>query len=171
LLQAILLSLQPHSVEAFNQLVREDGDAEVLLNGGRLDPDPGYFLTPFVYKCEWNRDKTFLSQEVFGPHVALIPFDDLDDAIRIYNDTDFGLALGIITDDFRKHRRIAQECVTGMLYVNGGSIAAESHLPFNSWKKSGYGSSAAGTYKAVTHSMSVTVNYEEGKVSWAQGME
>ena len=168
---------QMDKVEAFNQLVREEdalddeGSASVLLNGGRLDPDPGYFLTPFVYKCEWNRDKPFLSQEVFGPHVALIPFNDLDDAIRIYNDTDYGLALGVVTDDFRKHRRLAQECTTGMLYINGGTVAAESHLPFSSWKKSGYGSSAAGTYKAVTHTMSITVNYEEGKVQWAQGME
>jgi aldehyde dehydrogenase (NAD+) len=127
-------------------------------------------MTPFVYKCEWG-DKPFLKQEVFGPHVALVPFDDLDDAIRIYNDCDYGLALGAITDDFRKHRRLAQECITGMLYINSGSIAAESHLPFNSWRKSGYGSSAAGTYKAVTHPMTITVNYEKGRVQWAQGMK
>jgi len=164
-------------VASFNQLVREDKDAQVL-----YDPDnaegtikesygwKGYFLRPFVYKCEWM-DKPFLKQEVFGPHVALIPFDDLDDAIRIYNDTDYGLALGIITDDYRKHRRIAQECTTGMLYINGGSIAAESHIPFSSWKKSGYGASASATWKAVTHTMSVTVNYEEGNLSWAQGMK
>lgn len=167
---------QMEKVEAFNRMVMEEDhlddedSASVLLCGGRLDPDPGYFMTPFVYKCEWA-DKPFLKEEVFGPHVALIPFNDLDDAIRIYNDTRFGLALGVITDDFRKHRRLVQECTTGMLYINGGSIAAESHLPFSSWKASGYGSSAAGTYKAVTHTTAVTTNYEKGKVSWAQGMK
>jgi aldehyde dehydrogenase (NAD+) len=133
-------------------------------------------MNPFVYKAEWRKDdkgpmKKYLHHEVFGPHVALIPFDDLDDAIRIYNDTDYGLALGVVTDDFRKHRRIAQECDTGMLYVNGGSIGAESHLPFSSWKKSGGGASAAATWKSVTHSMAVTVNYEEGKMQFAQGMK
>lgn len=172
-----LISAEHHArVHSFNEIVRHDSDAVVL-----YDPDAvegslksqgwsGYFMRPFVYKCEWL-NKEFLKNEVFGPHVALIPFDNLDDAIRIYNDTDYGLALGIVTDDYRKHRRIAQECTTGMLYVNGGSIAAESHLPFSSWKKSGYGASASATWKAVTHSMTITTNYEEGKVSWAQGMK
>lgn len=164
---------QMDKVQGFNQLVRDDNDAEVLYDpdgeDGVLDWD-GHYLRPFVYKCEWG-DKPFLKNEVFGPHVALVPFDDLDDAIRIYNDTDYGLALGVVTDDYRKHRRIAQECTTGMLYINGGSVAAESHLPFSSWKKSGYGTSAAGTYKAVTHTMAVTTNFEEGQISWAQGMK
>lgn len=167
---------QMQKVEAFNALVRSDSDATVV-----YDPDgqegtlkarygwKGYYLRPFVYQCEWL-DKPFLKNEVFGPHVAIVPFDTLDDAIKIYNDTEYGLALGVITDDFRKHRRLVQECTTGMLYINSGSIAAESHLPFSSWKKSGYGTSAAATWKAVTHSMAVTVNYEEGAVQWAQGM-
>jgi len=165
---------QMNKVLDFNHLARNDADTTVYLGGGRAqNPDgsvKGWFLRPFVYSCEWA-DKPFLKQEVFGPHVALIPFDTLEDAIRIYNDTDYGLALGAITDDYRKHRVLAQECTTGMLYINGGSIAAESHLPFSSWKKSGYGASAAATWKAVTHTMAVTVNYESGKVSWAQGMK
>lgn len=133
-------------------------------------PSCGYFLAPCVYKAEWGDYET-LKNEVFGPHVALIPFDDIDDAIKIYNDTNYGLALGIVSDDYRKHKRVESECDTGMLYINGGSIAAESHLPFSSWKKSGWGTSAAGTYKAVTHTMAVTVNYEEGKMQFAQGMK
>lgn len=160
---------QMHKVLDFNHLARNDRDTTVYLGGGRID-GKGFCLRPFVYTCDWG-NKEFLKQEVFGPHVALVPFKDLDDAIRIYNDTEYGLALGVITDDFRKHRRIAQECTTGMLYINGGSVAAESHLPFSSWKKSGFGGSAASTWKAVTHSMSITVNYEEGNVSWAQGMK
>jgi aldehyde dehydrogenase (NAD+) len=172
---------QMEKVMSFNQMVREDAlcdgedNATVLLSGHSdsrtLDTHPkGHFLTPFVYKCEWG-DKPFLKNEVFGPHVALVPFNDLSDAIRIYNDTEYGLALGVVTDDYRKHRRIAQECDTGMLYINGGSIAAESHIPFSSWKKSGWGASATATWKAVTHTMAVTTNFEEGKVSWAQGMK
>lgn len=171
---------QMEKVMSFNQMVREDAlcdgedNATVLLSGLHfccVDTHPkGHFLTPFVYKCEWG-DKPFLKNEVFGPHVALVPFNDLSDAIRIYNDTEYGLALGVVTDDYRKHRRIAQECDTGMLYINGGSIAAESHIPFSSWKKSGWGASATATWKAVTHTMAVTTNFEEGKVSWAQGMK
>lgn len=157
-------------VEYYNNLVANDSDVKVLLQGHRMNRD-GYFLTPTVYQCEWA-DKPFLKQEVFGPHVAIIPFDDIDHAIQIYNDTDYGLALGAVTDDFRKHRQLAVECDTGMLYINGGSIAAESHQVFGGVKKSGNGyKSAAGTYLAVTEEIVVTTNYEEGKISWAQGMK
>jgi aldehyde dehydrogenase (NAD+) len=160
---------QRDRVMNYNYLTEQDKEVEILLKGQgiyRL----GYFATPHVYQCSWG-DKPFLKEEIFGPSVALIPFATLDEAIEIYNDTDYGLALGIVTDDYRVHREVAQRCDTGMLYVNGGSIAAESHLPFSSWKKSGWGSSAVGTWKAVTHPMAVTVNYERGKVSWAQGMQ
>lgn len=160
---------QRDRVKSFNQIVMSDNHAEVL-HYANAAKNKGYFLGPFVYQCEWA-DRKYLKQEVFGPHVALVPFDDLDDAIRIYNDTEYGLALGAVTDDFRKHRRLAQDCTTGMLYINGGSVAAESHLPFSSWKKSGYGASAAATWKAVTHSLAVTINYEEGNITWAQGMK
>ena len=160
---------QMEKVITWNNLAKADVDVIVLNDGHRFD-DIGYQLTPFVYTCEWA-DKPFLKQEVFGPHVAIIPFDSIDDAIQIVNDTDYGLALGVISDDFRKHRKIAQECDVGMLYINGSSIGAESHLPFSSWKKSGWGSSAAATWKVVTHTMTITTNYEEGNLQFAQGMK
>lgn len=165
----VISSEQRQKIAKFNRMAIDDG--VLIRNYSDSVPTKGFFIPPFVYQAEWDRSKPYLSQEVFGPHVAIVPFDNLDDAIRIYNDTDYGLALGAITDDYRKHRKLAQECTTGMLYINGGSIAAESHLPFSSWKKSGYGASAAATYKAVTHTMAMTVNYEDGKVSWAQGMK
>lgn len=169
---------QMNKVQKFNQLVRHDPDTKVLVDAdgesGTLKEQigmKGYFLRPFVYTTEWA-DKTFLKNEVFGPHVALIPFNDLDDAIRIYNDTQYGLALGVVTDDFRKHRRLVAECNTGMLYINGGTVAAESHLPFGGIGKSGNGhKSAAGTYKVVTDEIAVTTNYQIGGIQWAQGMK
>lgn len=161
-------------VEKFNQLVRDDVEAAVV-----FDPDgkdgklvsPGNFLRPFIYTTEW-RDAPYLKQEVFGPHLALIPFDDVCDAIRIYNDTEYGLALGVVTEDFRNMRLCRDNCRAGMIYLNGGSVAAESHLPFGGLGKSGNGhKSAAGTYKAVTDEVAVTVNYERNKITWAQGMK
>lgn len=160
---------QRNRVEIFNGAVLSDSSCIVHLDGKR-DGNKGFFLKPFVYSSEWG-NKVFLKNEAFGPHVAIIPFDDLNEAIKIYNDTNYGLALGVVSDNFRTHKRIVQECVAGMIYINGGSVAAESHLPFSSWKKSGWGSSAAGTWKAVTHTTAVTTNYEEGAVQWAQGMK
>lgn len=164
----LINSEQKAKVQSFNELVRNDSDAEVLYDNP-TDKTSGHFLSPFVYTCEWM-EKPFLKQEVFGPHVAIIPFDDVNDAVRIYNDTDYGLALGVISDNYRIHRIIEQECTTGMLYINGGSVAAESHLPFSSWKKSGNSASAAATWKSVTHTMAVTTNYGD-VLHFAQGMK
>ena len=83
-------------------MVLDDDETEVLLKGEKL-PRDGYYMSPMVYKTEW-RKVDFLNREVFGPHVAIIPFDTIEDAIRIYNDTEFGLAVGVLTDDFRKAR-------------------------------------------------------------------
>jgi len=166
----LISAKQLDRVMYYNMQTTRDPAVEVLLEGHRLNRS-GYFLTPHVYRTEWH-DAPFLKEEVFGPHIALIPFNDLDDAIRIYNDTEYGLACGVITDDFRKMRRCRDECKAGMIYLNGGSIAAESHMPFGGIGKSGNGyKSAAGTYKAVTEEVAVTVNYEVGKMTWAQGMK
>ena len=144
---------------------------EVLLSPIYSGPKGTYYSTPMVYKREWTDcDLGFLRNEVFGPHVAPIPFDDIEDAIRIYNDTEYGLAVGVLTNDFRKARIMRDECDAGMIYWNGGSIAAESHLAFGGVKKSGNGfPSAARTYRAVTHEISWTVNHADS-LMFPQGM-
>ena len=157
-------------VNHHNELVQNDPEAEVLLKPNTILGDGSYYLTPCVYKTEW-RDVEYLKNEVFGPHVAIIPFDTLQDAIDIYNDTDYGLAVGVLTNDFRKARILRDECDAGMIYWNGGSIAAESHLSFGGVKKSGNGfPSAARTYRAVTHEISWTVNHADS-LEFPQGMK
>lgn len=155
-------------VAQFNEMVRRD-DKNEILNDGSFQ-GKGYFSLPFVYKTEW-RDASYLKDEVFGPHVALVPFEDVYDAIRIYNDTDYGLAVGVLTNDHAIARQCRDECEYGMCYWNGGSIAAESHLGFGGVKKSGNGySSAARTYQAVTHEVSWTVNHAKN-IQFPQGMD
>lgn len=159
---------QRDRVLKFNEMVKNDKEATVLWDGG-LPAKTGWFARAFVYLTEW-RDVPYLKQEVFGPHVAIIPFDDLDDAVRIYNDTDYGLAVGILTDDFRKAREMRERCDFGLGYWNGGSIAAESHLPFGGVKKSGNGwPSAAGMFDAVVHKVSWSANH--GGLSFPQGLK
>lgn len=164
---------QKERVLKYNQMVADDGEAMVLWNPdgihGLLDK-PGHFLRPFVYKTEW-RDKPYLKEEVFGPHVALVPFDDIEDAINIYNDTDYGLALGVVTNDFRKMRTIRERCDAGMIYFNLGSIGAESHSPFSGVKCSGYGGgSAAASFNAVTHEITISTNHAQ-TLNFPQGMK
>jgi aldehyde dehydrogenase (NAD+) len=159
-------------VSRYNQMVINDCEAEVLLNPDTIVGNDSYFLTPMVYKSEWRgAHAPYLREEVFGPHVAIIPFDTLEDAINIYNDTAYGLALGVLTNDFRKARVLRDECDAGMIYWNGGSIAAESHLAFGGVKKSGNGfPSAARTFRAVTHEISWTVNHA-ASLTFPQGMK
>ena len=127
-------------------------------------------VSPMVYQTEW-RDVPYLKNEVFGPHVALIPFDTTEEAISIYNDTDYGLAVGVVTEDFKKARLCRENCDYGMCYWNGGSIAAESHMAFGGVKKSGNGfPSAARTFRAVTHEVSWTVNHDD-QLNFPQGMK
>ena len=159
-------------IRFMNSLVASDPKAEILLSPTYTGKQGTYYSTPMVYKREWTDcDAGFLRNEVFGPHVGIIPFDTIEDAIRIYNDTEYGLAVGVLTNDFRKARIMRDECDAGMIYWNGGSIAAESHLAFGGVKKSGNGfPSAARTFRAVTHEISWTVNHAD-KLTFPQGMK
>ncbi len=157
-----------NKVIQYNEMVLGDSEAQVLLRGHVIG-DVGNFITPMVYVTEW-RNVPYLKNEVFGPHIAIIPFDTLEDAVRIYNDTDYGLAVGVCTEDFKKARFCRDNCDFGMCYWNGGSIAAESHLAFGGVKKSGNGfPSAARTFRAVTHEVSWTVNHADALI-FPQGM-
>jgi aldehyde dehydrogenase (NAD+) len=158
-------------VERYNEMARREG--KVLLDGGRLSDSEhagGNFLSPFVYRMEPNSKSRCLREEVFGPHVVLIPFRTNEEAARIYNATEYGLSFAVITEDYRAMRYFRDECEYGMGYVNLPCIGAEVHLPFGGVKKSGNGHpSAAGLVETVTHKTAWTVNYGT-EVKMAQGL-
>ena len=92
-------------------------------------------------------------------------------AVDIYNDTDYGLSLGVITENFKTAKHCRDNCDFGLGYWNGGSIAAESHLGFGGVKKSGNGMpSAARTFRSVTHEIAWTSNYGDF-LAFPQGMD
>jgi aldehyde dehydrogenase (NAD+) len=159
-------------IEGYNDLARREG-AKVLLEGSRLNGKEygdGCFLSPFVYRMDYRPGVRVLREEVFGPHLALIPFKTNEDAARIYNDTEYGLSMAVITEDFRAMRYFRDECEYGMGYVNLPCIGAEVHLPFGGVKKSGNGHpSAAGLIETVTHKTAWTVNHTL-EVKMAQGL-
>ncbi len=159
-------------VERYNELAREEG-ADVLLDGGRMTHGShakGCYLSPFIYRMDHHPATRCIREEVFGPHVALIPFKTDEDAVRIYNATEFGLSVAIITEDYRRMRFFRDECEYGMGYVNLPCIGAEVHLPFGGVKKSGNGHpSAAGLIETVTHKTAWTVNHGT-EVKMAQGL-
>jgi aldehyde dehydrogenase (NAD+) len=160
-------------MDTYNDLARKEG-GRVLLEGGTLkgkEYDRGHFVSPFVYQMDYHSKIRVLREEVFAPHVAIVPFRTIEEAIQIYNDTDYGLALAVITEDYRKAWRIREECEYGLGYVNLPSIGAEVHLPFGGVKKSGTGMPSAATLiDAVTHRTAWTVN-NATEIKMAQGLK
>ncbi len=156
-------------VLGYNKLAKEEG-VQVLLDGGEVKGSPGCFLDPFVYRCPFDPAKRVTKEEVFGPHVALIPFRTDEESAKIANATEYGLSMAVITESYRKMRFFRDECEYGMGYVNLPCIGAEVHLPFGGVKKSGNGHpSAAGLIEAVTHKTAWTVNHGM-EIKMAQGL-
>ena len=154
----------------YNALAQKEG-ATVLLDAGELRAGiRGCFLGPFAYRMDSRPTARVLHEEVFGPHVALVPFRTDEEAARIYNDTEYGLSMAVITESYRRMRFFRDECEYGMGYVNLPSIGAEVHLPFGGVKKSGNGHpSAAALVDAVTHKTAWTVNHGTD-IKMAQGL-
>ena len=156
-------------VLSYNALAKSEG-MDVLLEPNGPPDAKDCFLTPFVYRTEAKPTLRVTHEEVFGPHVALIPFKADEDAAAIYNDTEYGLSMAVITESYRRMRFFRDECEYGMGYVNLPSIGAEVHLPFGGVKKSGNGHpSAAALVNAVSHLTAFTVNHGTD-IKMAQGL-
>lgn len=78
-------------------------------------------------------------EEVFGPVLAMIPFDDENDAVRIANGTDYGLIAGIWSESGARQMRVAKRLRVGQVYINGYGAGGGIELPFGGFKRSGHG--------------------------------
>ena len=110
-----------------------------LLVGGPGKPqgfEKGYFVKPTVFADVDNAD-TIAREEVFGPVLAVIPFETEEEAIRLANDTPYGLAAYLSTEDKARANRVARRLRAGMVHVNGTS--QDWGTPFGGYKQSGNG--------------------------------
>jgi aldehyde dehydrogenase (NAD+) len=114
--------------------------AELLLDGRGKGPDRGYYIGPTIFSGVTN-DARLAQEEVFGPVVVMIPYKDEDEAVRIANDTVYGLAAGIWTQDVNKAIRMADRIQAGTVYINNYFNAA-TQSPVGGFKQSGYGREA-----------------------------
>ena len=110
-----------------------------LIAGGPEQPEgfaSGYFVKPTVFS-EVRTDMTIAQEEIFGPVLVIIPYDDDDDAVRIANDTVYGLAGGVWSSDAERAKKVARRMRTGQVEVNGGRF--NPNAPFGGYKQSGVG--------------------------------
>jgi len=164
-------------VTSYNELARDEG-VNVLVDRTALDdseiPDgheDGNWVGPFVYEADPEADLRCTSEEVFGPHVALLEYDgDIEQAVEIQNDTEYGLAGSIISEDYRQLNYYRDHTELGLAYANLPCIGAEVQLPFGGVKKSGNGyPSAREVIEAVTDRTAWTMNNSK-EIEMAQGL-
>jgi aldehyde dehydrogenase (NAD+) len=114
-------------------------EGATLVAGGTGLPDgveKGYYVKPTVF-ADVSNDMTIAREEIFGPVLTIIPYDDDDDAVNIANDTPYGLSGYVSSPDLGRARKIAAQLRTGMVHINGASLDAMA--PFGGYKQSGNG--------------------------------
>jgi aldehyde dehydrogenase (NAD+) len=132
----VVSELQFNKINALIEAGIKEG-AELIAGGpGRPDGlDKGYFIKPTVFANVTN-DMTIAREEVFGPVLTIIGYDDDADAIAIANDTEYGLS-GYISGEPAHAQQIALQIRTGMVHINGAPL--DISAPFGGYKKSGNG--------------------------------
>lgn len=127
---------QLDKVMAYVELGRREGT--VLAGGGRGEGgmlDRGYFVRPTVF-ADLPASSRLLREEIFGPVVAVRPFETLDEAIATVNDTEYGLSTAVVTRDIGAILRFARETETGLIKVNSPTTGVALNAPFGGFRHS-----------------------------------
>jgi acyl-CoA reductase-like NAD-dependent aldehyde dehydrogenase len=157
-------------IHSYTGIGQDEG--ATLLTGGEVASenglDQGFFYRPTIFG-DVEPGMRVAQEEIFGPTTALIPVGDADEAIRVANGVRFGLSSSIFTRDVNTAFRAMRDLVTGITYVNAGTIGAEVHLPFGGMKETGNGHREAGqaALDVFTEWKSIYVDYS-GKLQKAQ---
>jgi aldehyde dehydrogenase (NAD+) len=133
----VVSELQFSKIQALIEKGIEEG-AKLVTGGPGLPEgiDKGYFIRPTVFS-EANNEMTIAREEIFGPVLTMIPYDTEEDAIRIANDTPYGLAGYVQGEDMGRARAVASRIRAGNVHINGASGGFE--VPFGGFKQSGNG--------------------------------
>src|SRR5690348_5974952 len=161
---------QVETTVRYVQAGRDEG-AKLLCGGNRLDSGDykhGWFHEPTVF-CDVDPKMRIAQEEIFGPVVAVIPCDGLEDAIAIANGVVYGLSSSIYTRDVNRAFQAMRDLYCGITYVNAPTIGAEVHLPFGGTKATGNGhrEGGLGAVDFYTEWKSIYVDYSD-KVQRAQ---
>ncbi|CAN7200916.1 aldehyde dehydrogenase family protein [Phenylobacterium sp. LjRoot225] len=133
----VISKKQMDRVKAYIDIGVQEGAR--LIAGGHLRPDKGsgWFIEPTCF-VDVTNDMRIAQEEIFGPVLVVIPFEDDEDAIRIANDSVYGLSGGVVSADLDRAMKVANRIRTGTISVNGGA-PINGDLPFGGYKQSGIG--------------------------------
>lgn len=131
----IVSKRQMETILNYIEIGKKSG-AQIACGGKRLDR-PGYFIEPTVF-VDANNDMQSVREEIFGPVLSVLKFSDLDQALDIANDSVYGLAGGVFTQDMKKANHVAQNMEQGNVYVNT-FFPIWVDTPWGGFKQSGIG--------------------------------
>jgi len=129
---------QRDEIMGFIERAKENVSGELVCGGERLGGDlvDGYFVAPTIFANVDNRSE-IAQEEVFGPVITISPFDTEEEAVSLANDTRFGLACHIQTNDLRRAHRVVAAIDAGNVWI--GPMAMPASMPFGGVKNSGFG--------------------------------
>ena len=143
-------------VLSYANLAREEG-AKLLTGGGRPEGmEQGWFVEPTAFLAGDNSAR-ICQEEIFGPFATFLVYEDLDEALRIANDSEFGLVAYLWSQDLNVTMRAARELRAGTIWVNT-PIFRELRAPFGGYKQSGIGRDGArGSLEFFTEPKTVSI--------------
>jgi aldehyde dehydrogenase (NAD+) len=130
---------QFNKILSFIEAAQGDG-ARLVAGGKRADGEgleKGFFVEPTIF-ADVRNDMKVAAEEIFGPVLSIIPFTEEEEAVRIANDTPYGLASGIWSENIGRCMRLMREIKSGVVWVNTYRVAAPQ-APFGGMKESGFG--------------------------------
>ncbi len=139
----------------FMGMAKREGIQEIMRGKNLEKTKKGHYVTPSIHLSErWNNDSMFLHSEIFGPNVTFIPYDTIEEAIKIANATEYGLAASVFTKDPEIFKMCVEEIDSGLINFNRSTVGASAKLPFGGVKNSGnYRPAALTTIDACVYQM------------------
>ncbi|MFP6559765.1 aldehyde dehydrogenase [Paraburkholderia sp. B3] len=127
-----------HQHSVFNRVDMARDEGAQLIVGGQIPDLPGYFMEPTLFVAEPSMDSRVVKEEIFGPVLTVVPYDNIDQAVQMANDSVYGLAASLWTENLASVMNLIPQIQAGTVWVNT-HLPLDPSLPFGGMKQSGMG--------------------------------